>query len=64
MKTNMIIITFRGFRDGREYTVFCIPLLILTWSYLKKKNLYFIKEQLKIVYEKIEVREIIYFSEL
>ena len=38
MKTNMIIITFRGFRDGREYTVFCIPLLILTWSYLKKKS--------------------------
>lgn len=47
MKTNMIIITFRGFRDGREYTVFCIPLLILTWSYLKKKKSVLYKRAIK-----------------
>lgn len=61
MKTNITISLWD--LKVEECIVFYIPLSILTWSYIKK-SLYFIKEQLKTVYEKIKVRAIIYSSEL
>lgn len=52
-----------GFKGRRVYCVLYSPVNTYLVLY-KKKSLYFIKEQLKTVYEKIKVRAIIYSSEL
>lgn len=62
MKTNMITISLWDLEMEESILCSISPSQYLV-LYLRK-NLYFMKEQLKTVYEKIKVREIIYSSEL